>query len=195
MRSIENGQVCCRSQGSQAHCRQTMPLPTREGLRRFLPHVFPESVHQVRDDGLGSPVHRSLRHPLQRWLARPEAASPPASSNLARQTTDSWGPRIRAGQCCPCAAPFPDPTGGHQDGLRCRLECPLHERRHPSRRLFQPTGASVSSERSCGQRGRPAALAAVPPHTRACLPLLTTKDHAPSSNASAKMLPPWVRLE
>jgi hypothetical protein len=49
---------------------------------------------------------------------------------------------------------------------------------------------------------RPEASAAVPPrwpqfppNTLVCLPLLTTEDHGPSSNASSKRLPPWVRLD
>ena len=34
-----------------------------------------------------------------------------------------------------------------------------------------------------------------PPNTLAYIPLLLAEDHGPSSNASSKMLSPWVRLD
>jgi hypothetical protein len=99
--SIEDNQVCFRSQDSQDQRWKTMTLPAPEFIRRFLPHVLPQGFHNVRYDGLWSPVHRPLLHQLQRCLARPAAAPPPSTPEPAPQATAAWCPPLRAGQPCP----------------------------------------------------------------------------------------------
>jgi hypothetical protein len=78
-----------------------MTWPALEFIRRFLHHVLPEGCHQVRYYGLWSPLHRSLLHQLQLWLARHAPGPPPASPAPERPAPASWGPPLRAGQPCP----------------------------------------------------------------------------------------------
>jgi hypothetical protein len=98
---IEDGQVCFRYQDSQAYHWHTMTLPTEEFIRRFLPHVLPQGFHKVRYYGWWSPVHRSLLHQLQLWLAGHDPVPPPASPAPVRQSPAPWCPPLRAGQPCP----------------------------------------------------------------------------------------------
>jgi Putative transposase len=99
--AIENGHVCFRYQDSQDHRWKSMTLPALEFIRRFLQHVLPEGFHKVRYYGLWSPVHRSLLHQLQLWLAGHVPDPPPAAAASESQSTDSWGPPLRAGHPCP----------------------------------------------------------------------------------------------
>jgi hypothetical protein len=86
MVSIEDGQVCCRYQGSQRQRWHTMTLPAQELSRRFLQHVFPQGCHKVRYYGLWNPRQRPPLHPLQLWLARHAAAPlPPPRTQRARR--------------------------------------------------------------------------------------------------------------
>jgi Putative transposase len=99
--SIENGHVCFRDQDAQDHRWKSMTLPALEFIRRFLQHVLPEGFHKVRYYGLWSPVHRSLLHQLQLWLARHDPVPPLASPAPEIQAPASWCPPPRAGQPCP----------------------------------------------------------------------------------------------
>jgi Putative transposase/Transposase zinc-binding domain len=99
--SIEDGDVCFRYQDSQNHRWHTMTLPAQEFIRRFLQHVLPQGFHKVRYYGLWSPLHRSLRHQLQLWLARHAPDPPPTSPEPESQPTTSGCPPLRAGQPCP----------------------------------------------------------------------------------------------
>jgi hypothetical protein len=99
--STEDGQVSFRSQDAQDPRWKMMTLPAHEFIRRFLQHVWPQGFHQVRDDGLWSPVHRHRLHQLQLWLAGQEPTPPPAALARENQSTGAWGPPLRAGQPCP----------------------------------------------------------------------------------------------
>jgi site-specific recombinase XerD len=99
--SSEENQVCCRDQDSQDQRWQTMTLPAQECIRRLLQQVLPQGFHNVRYDGLWSPVHRPLRHQLQLGLAGYAADPPPPAPEPAPQATDAWCPPVRAGHLCP----------------------------------------------------------------------------------------------
>jgi len=98
--SLEDDQVCFRSQDSRPHRWQTMTLPALEFIRRLLQHVRPEGFHTVRYDGLWSPVHRPLLHQLQLWLTRPAPGPPPAPEPHPPSPTTGSVP-LRAGLLCP----------------------------------------------------------------------------------------------
>jgi hypothetical protein len=78
-----------------------MPLPALEFIRRLLQPVLPQGFHNVRYDGLWSPVHRPLRQPLQRWLAGHAPLTPPESPVQERPSHDSPYLPLQAGQRCP----------------------------------------------------------------------------------------------
>jgi hypothetical protein len=99
--SIAEGQVSFRDQDSQDQRWRTMTLPADEFIRRCLQQVLPQGFHNVRDDGLWSPVHRPRLHQLQRCLAGHTAAPPPTAPAPAPQATDAWGPPLRAAPPCP----------------------------------------------------------------------------------------------
>jgi Putative transposase/Transposase zinc-binding domain len=99
--STEDGHVSFRYQDAQEQRWRTMILPAHEFIRRFLQHVLPGGFHKVRYCGLWSPVHRSLLHQLQLWLARHAPVPPPAAPAPELQAPTSWGPPRRAGQPCP----------------------------------------------------------------------------------------------
>jgi Putative transposase len=99
--SIDDEQVCCRYPDSQTSRWHTMPLPAQECIRRFLPHVWPQGFHQVRDYGLWSPVPRPLLHQLQLWLAAQHPPAPLASPDRERQSSGSSSVPLQAGQLCP----------------------------------------------------------------------------------------------
>jgi hypothetical protein len=101
LRSLDHGQVCCRSQDSQDQRRKTMTWPAHEFIRRFLQHVLPQGFHKVRDYGLWSPRHRPLLHQRQLCLAGPAVTPPPTPPEPTPQATEAWGPPLRAGQPCP----------------------------------------------------------------------------------------------
>jgi Putative transposase len=88
--STEGGHVSFRYQDAQEQRWRTMTLPAHECIRRFLPHVLPQGFHNVRDDGLWSPVQRSLLHLLPRWLAQNAPAPSPASPEPQPHSSDSW---------------------------------------------------------------------------------------------------------
>ena len=92
LRSIAEGQVGFRDQDSEDPRWQTMPLPAPECIRRFWPHVLPPGCHNVRDDGLWSPVQRPLLHPLQLGLAGSAADPSPPSPTPPPQATNAWSP-------------------------------------------------------------------------------------------------------
>jgi Putative transposase len=102
--AIAAGHVGCRSQEAQDQRWQTMTLPARECIRRVLPHVWPQGFHNVRDEGRWRPVHRPLRHQLQRWLAGQVPDRPPTSPPPASPAAASWAPPLRAGHPCPSCA-------------------------------------------------------------------------------------------
>jgi hypothetical protein len=99
--SMADGQVGFRYQDSQSSRWHTMPLPAQECIRRFLPHVWPPGFHQVRYDGLWSPVHRPLLHPLQLALTGHTPAPPPTAPARESHPPACWCPPLRAGQPCP----------------------------------------------------------------------------------------------
>jgi hypothetical protein len=102
--STEDGQVRFRDQDAQDQRWKMMTLPAHEFIRRFLPHVLPQGFHNVRYDGLWSPVHRPLRHQLQLWLAGHVPNPPPTSPTPESPATASWTQALRAGQPCPSCA-------------------------------------------------------------------------------------------
>jgi hypothetical protein len=93
-----------------------MTLPAQEVIRRCLPHGLPQGVHTVRYDGLWSPVHRPLLHPLQRALAGHTPAPPPTAPARESHPPDCWCPpaapgspvRTAAKACSSWCAPSPD---------------------------------------------------------------------------------------
>jgi hypothetical protein len=95
------GQGCFRAQDAQDARWHTRTLPAQACSRRVRPPVLPQGVHQVRYDGWWSPLQRALLRQRQRWLAGPDPAPPPASPASERQSTDAWGPPLRAGHPCP----------------------------------------------------------------------------------------------
>jgi Putative transposase/Transposase zinc-binding domain len=99
--SSADGDVCCRDQDVQDQRWKSMILPALACIRRVLQHVWPEGFHQVRSDGLWSPVHRSLLHQRQLCLAGHAAAPPPTPPEPTPQVTEAWGPPLRAGYPCP----------------------------------------------------------------------------------------------
>ncbi len=70
------------------HTRKTMKLPAHEFLRRFLQHVAPKGMHQVRAYGL---LHSSQRHTLHRLQLLLGT----------RQTLAKEPRRRKAKPCCP----------------------------------------------------------------------------------------------
>jgi hypothetical protein len=99
--SSADGQLCFRYRDSQAQRWQTMTLPADEFIRRFLPPVVPQGFHNVRDDGLWSPVHRPLLHQLQLCLAGHAPSAPRASPDRERQPPACEYAPLQAGQLCP----------------------------------------------------------------------------------------------
>jgi hypothetical protein len=99
--ALEDGHICFRYRDSQAQRWQTMTLPADECLRRFRPQVLPQGCHNVRDDGLWSPVHRPLLHQLQLCLTGHEPSAPRASSDWERQPPACEYAPLQAGQLCP----------------------------------------------------------------------------------------------
>jgi putative transposase/transposase-like zinc-binding protein len=92
--ALDNGMVRFRYQHSDTHQWQTMTLPAKEFLRRYLQHVLPQGFHKVRYYGLLSPANRQTLKRLQLLLA--ERFTP-------RQENDkiaSW--RVDIGNRCPC---------------------------------------------------------------------------------------------
>jgi hypothetical protein len=83
--SIADGQICFRYRDSQAQRWQTMILPAEEVIRRFLPQVWPQGCHHVRDDGRWRPVDRPLPPQLRRCLAGHAPAVPLESPHRERQ--------------------------------------------------------------------------------------------------------------
>lgn len=67
--SLGNGNVSFRYQNSDTHQWQTMRLPAKEFLRRYLQHVLPQGFHKVRYYGLLSPANRVTLKRLQLLLA------------------------------------------------------------------------------------------------------------------------------
>src|SRR5882724_13035977 len=104
MLSLDNGQVCFRSQVSQDHRWKTMTLPALEFIRRFLQPVLPQGFHNVRYDGLWSPAHRPLLHQLQLCLAGQAPPSPPESPEEESHSHDAEFPPLQAGRICPHCA-------------------------------------------------------------------------------------------
>ena len=98
--SLEDGHLYCRYRDAQAQRWQTMTRPAAECIRRFLPHVLPQGVHQVRDDGLWSPVQRPLLHQRQLLLAGQTPPAPLAAPDRERQPSDSADAPLQAGQRC-----------------------------------------------------------------------------------------------
>jgi hypothetical protein len=66
--------VSFRDQDSQDQRWRTMTRPADEFIRRLLQPVLPQGFHNVRYDGLWSPVHRPLLRQLQLSLAGHTAA-------------------------------------------------------------------------------------------------------------------------
>ena len=99
--SIEDGQVCFRYQDAQDHRWKPMTLPALEFIRRFLQHVLPQGFHNVRYDGLWSPVHRPLLHQRQLWLAAHAPLAPLESPVQESPLHDSTYLPLQAGQRCP----------------------------------------------------------------------------------------------
>jgi len=103
--SIADGHICFRYRDSQAQRWQTMTLPADEFIRRLLPHVWPQGCHNVRDDGLWSPVQRPLLHQLQLCLVGHEPSAPRESPDRARQPPACAYAPLQAGQLCPHCGP------------------------------------------------------------------------------------------
>jgi Putative transposase/Transposase zinc-binding domain len=99
--AIAAGPVRFRSQDSQDQRWRTLTLAADECIRRFRRPGLPQGFHNVRDYGLGSPVHRPPLPQLQRCPAGRTAAPPPAAPEPAPQPSEAWGPPLRAGHCCP----------------------------------------------------------------------------------------------
>jgi Putative transposase len=99
--AIADGHVCCRAQEAQDQRGKTMTLPAHECIRRLLPQVLPPGGHQVRADGLWSPVHRPLLPHLQLWLAAPHPAVSPEPPDRERQSAGSTYVPLQAAQLCP----------------------------------------------------------------------------------------------
>lgn len=99
--SIAKGQGCFRYQDAQDQRWKTLTWPAHECIRRLLPHVWPQGVHNVRYDGLWSPSNRPLRHHRPLCLAGHAAAPPPTAPEPTPPATAAWGPPLRAGQPCP----------------------------------------------------------------------------------------------
>jgi hypothetical protein len=64
--SSADGPGCWRAQDAQTARWHTMTLSAQEFIRRFLPHVFPQGFHKVRDDGLWSPIRGDITKPKWR---------------------------------------------------------------------------------------------------------------------------------
>jgi hypothetical protein len=120
--SLDDEQVCFRYQDSQTSRWHTMTLPAQECIRRFLPHVLPQGFHKVRYYGLWSPVHRSLLHQLQLWLATQHPPTPRASPDRESQSSSSTYVPLQAGQLCPHCG---------QDLLVVTRQLPRHQRGPP----------------------------------------------------------------
>ena len=99
--SIDNGQVCFRSQDAQDRRWKTMTWPAHECIRRFLQHVLPQGFHKVRSYGLWSPVYRPLLHPRQLCLAGHEPSAPLESTDRVRQPPACEYCPLQAGQLWP----------------------------------------------------------------------------------------------
>jgi hypothetical protein len=92
--SLQNGIVTFRYQHSDTKQWQTMPLPAKEFLRRYLQHVLPQGFHKVRYYGLLSPRNRVTLKRLQLLLAE-------RRTEKAAKSADPPEPTAKERRC-PC---------------------------------------------------------------------------------------------
>jgi hypothetical protein len=149
--------------------------------------VLPQGFHNVRYDGLWSPVHRPLLHQLQLCLAGHEPSAPRASPDRERQPPACEYAPLQAGQLCPHCGQgllvvirlLPR----HQRGPPCATEPPCGLPRPAS--SGPPVPATAALYHPCARL--PDTMAGTP-----LPPCPATRGSHPMSGASPLCPPRWI---